>query len=478
MSDRHDLVILGGGSAGLVAAFIAAGMRARVALVERSRTGGDCLWTGCVPSKSLIAAAQLAHRIRHADSVGLTPVDPVVDFERVMDRVHGAMATIEPHDSPRRLREAGVEVIIGEGCFVGPSSIQVDGRTLDFRSAIVATGSRPGAMSIDGISDIDVLSTDTVWGLRELPRRLTVLGGGPVGCELAQAFARLGSRVTLVELADRLLAKEEPDASALIAERLGAEGVDVRLDTRAVQARPSVGAATELVMESRGARSAVAFDRLLVATGRRPVTGGIGLEEAGVDVDRQGAVVTDERLRTSARRIYAAGDVTARLPFTHVAGHHAQVAAPNALLGARRTIDETIPWVTFTDPEVAHVGLTEAQARERWGTRTIIARSDYAHLDRAIIDGAPRGFALLVGDPRGRLVGATVAAAGGGEVIAELTALIRQGEPLAGVASTVHAYPTLAQGPARAAGEHLQRRYAGWGYQALARGVLMARRLR
>ena len=476
MTGRYDLVILGGGTAGLVSAFIAAGIGARVALVERNRTGGDCLWTGCVPSKSLIAAANAAHRMRHADAVGLAAVEPVVDLARVMDRVQAAIARIEPQDSPARLRDAGVEVIAGDARFADASSIEVAGRRLRFTSAIVATGSEPALPPVDGLVGDDVLTTESVWALREIPERLVVLGGGPIGCELGQAFARLGAGVTIVEVADRLLLKEEPEAGALIAKRLRADGVDVRLRTRAVAVRRTEGSSPELILESGSGPVAIAFDRVLVAAGRRPRTAGIGLATAGVEIDEHGAIVVDERLRTSAARIYAAGDVTARLPFTHVAAHHARVASVNALFGLRRTVDETIPWVTFTDPEVAHVGLTVAQARDRWGDRATVARSDYDTLDRAITEAQPQGFALLVADPRGRLVGATVAAAGAGEAIAELTARVAAGDKIDALSTIVHAYPTLAEGPARAADEHLRRRYASPRYRALARPALAARR--
>jgi len=456
---------------------IAASVGARVALVERDRTGGDCLWTGCVPSKSLIASARLAERMRSAGELGLAGVEPEIELGRVMDRVRDAIATIEPHDSPERLRAEGVDVIAGQGRFEDARTLAVGDRRLRFRAAILATGSEPMLPPVADLESAAVSTTDTIWDLRELPSRLIVLGGGPIGCELGQAFGRLGSHVVMVELADRLLEDEEPEASALIAERLAGEGVDVRLGTTPTGVRGGAGDRAEMMLEGPNGPGAVAFDRVLIATGRRPRTADLGLEAAGVEVDRSGAVVVDDRLRTTAAGIYAAGDVTARLPFTHVAAHHARVASVNALFGSRRTVDETIPWVTFTDPEVARVGLSEAQARERWGARAQVARSEYSGLDRAVTDARAYGFALLVADPRRRLVGATVAAPGGGEAIAELAARVRNREKIDSVSTTVHAYPTLAEGPARAADEHLRRRYSSRRYRVLARSVLGARRL-
>ena len=414
MSSRYDLVVVGGGTGGLVSALIAAGAGARVALVERDRTGGECLWTGCVPSKSLLAAAALAHRIRHADAVGLTPSEPKIDYARVMDHVRDAIATIQPHDSPQRLRAAGVEVIPANARFDGPGHIRVDGRELRWRAAIIATGSGPVTPPIPGLADSEPLTTDTVWDLPRLPRRLVVLGGGPIGCELGQAFARLGSHVTLVEQAERLLVNEEPRAGELIAARLTAEGVDVRLGSQTLDVRSRRDGAHELWLDDPPAGEAIVFDRILVVTGRGPLTEHLGLDTVGVNVDERGAVIVDPRLRTSARGIYAVGDVTGLLPFTHVAAHHARVATPNALFHARGEISQTVPWVTFTDPEVARVGLTESQARERWGKRVIVIESDYQTLDRAITAGEAYGFAKLVADPHRRLVGATVAAPAGG----------------------------------------------------------------
>ena len=466
MSRRYDLVVVGGGTGGLVSALIAAGAGARVALVERGRTGGDCLWTGCVPSKSLIAAAALAHRMRHADAVGLEPVDPAIDFARVMDHVWGAIHTIEPHDSPQRLRAAGVDVIEADARFTAPGRIEAGGRELHWRAAIIATGSRPTIPAIRGLDAIEPLTTETLWDLRELPARLAILGGGPVGCELSQAFARLGARVALVEMADRLLVHEEPRAGSLIARRLAADGVEVHL-----------GRAASAIWDGRlllDGGDAVAFDRLLVAAGRTPRSADLGLEAVGVALDGEGAVWVDRRLRTSARGIYAVGDVTGLLPFTHVAAHHARVATVNALFHARREISDTLPSVAFTDPEVARVGLTEARARERFGDGVIVATSDYASLDRAIAAGEAYGFAKLVADPRGRLVGATVAAPAAGEAIAGLTAWVSRGARIDDVSRTVHAYPTFAEGPARAADQHLAARYSSARARKLARPVLAA----
>lgn len=480
MNDRYDLVIVGGGTGGLVASLIAAGIGARVGLVERDRTGGDCLWTGCVPSKSLLAAAHLAHRMRHADTVGLAPSEPRVDFAGVMGHVHGAIAAIEPHDSPARLRAAGVDVIAGDGRFIDARTLDVDGRRLRFRTAIVATGSSPALPPVPGLADAPgLLTTDTLWDIRELPARLVVLGGGPIGCELSQAFGRLGSSVTTVEMADRLLLKEEPAASALIAGRLADEGIDVRVASRAVAVGPGNGGSAELTIETQAGGRTLPFDRILVAAGRRPRTDGLGLAEAGVETGPGGAVIVDRRLRTTAPGIYAVGDVTGLLPFTHVAAHHARVATVNALFHARGRAETaaTIPWVTFTDPEVARVGLTEAQAREQWGERAVIAEVGYDAVDRAIAEGDTQGFAKLIGDRRGRLVGATVAAPGAGEAIGELAARVTRGEKIGAVSTAVHAYPTLAEGPARAADAFLRARYANPRYRAAARPVLAVLRL-
>jgi pyruvate/2-oxoglutarate dehydrogenase complex dihydrolipoamide dehydrogenase (E3) component len=460
---RRDLVVIGGGTAGLVSAQVAAGVGARVTLIEADRTGGDCLWTGCVPSKSLLAAADLAHRIRHADRVGLTPREPEIDFAAVMAHVAQARRVIAPQDSPERLARAGVEVISGQARFTGHGHVAVDGRTLAFRKALIATGSQPHLPPISGLSDADPLTSDTVWDLAERPDRLVILGGGAIGCELAQAFARLGAGVTLIEAAPRLLAREEPAAGALIAAQLRAEGVDVRCGVRAEAVGPG---------RLRLPGDEIAFDRLLVATGRTPVSGDLGLEAAGVLSGPGGAVEVDARLRTTALHIYAAGDVTGAMAFTHVAAYHARVATVNALFGARRSVDySAVPRVVFTDPELAAVGMTEAEAHAQWSA-PMIERYDYAELDRAITDGRRTGFVTLVGDPRGVLVGATIVAPGAGESIAELAAWTAIGAKIERISQTVHAYPTFSEGPSRAADAHLRARYARPGTRRLTLAAL------
>ena len=467
----HDLVVIGGGTGGLVSALIAAATGARVALIERDRTGGDCLWTGCVPSKSLIAAADAAHRMRTADVLGLPASEPEINFARVMERVHAARREIEPQDSPERLRRDGIEVISADAAFVAPGVIRAGDRELRYRSAIIATGSEPALPQLPGLAEAGPLTSETLWDLKELPGRLLVLGGGPIGCELGQAFVRLGTRVTLVERASRLLVKEEPRASELVAEHLRADGVEVRTGATPVGVRDG----RELALEGG---DVVPFDRVFVATGRRPRSGGLGLEQVGVSTTPGGAVAVDDRLRTTGRGIYAVGDVTGAPPFTHVAAYHARVASVNALFRARAKVDyAAVPWVTFTDPEVARVGLTEESARERFGHRTRVAEFDYAELDRAIVAGRAYGFAKLVGDQKGRLVGATVAAPQGGEAIAELAAWMVRGGRIESVSRTIHAYPTLAEGPARAADAYLMRRVTSGRVRVPARLALAALRL-
>jgi len=466
VSGRFDLVVIGGGTAGLVASLGVAGLGGRAALVEADRVGGDCLWTGCVPSKALLAAGAVAQAMRTADRHGLDPVEPVVDLARVMATVRRAQAVIEPQDSPERLVSHGVEVVQGRGRFAGPGRIVAGGRELRYRTALIATGSRPVVPPIEGLAGADPLTSDNVWGLDRLPGRLVVLGGGPIGCELGQAFARLGSTVTIVEALPHLLPREAPDVGAFLAGALRAEGVDVRVGVRALSvARSAVGAAGSGAGRTGGVLvlddgAEVPFDRILVAVGRRPATADLGLDTVGVELDERGHVMVDERLATTGSRIFAAGDVTGAMPFTPVAAHHARIVVTNALFRARRRAEhDRIPWVTFTSPEIARVGLDADTARQRWGERAVVQRYDYAGLDRAVTQAANRGWVELVGDPRRRLVGATVVGEAAGESIAELTAWLAAGRRIDDISTTVHAYPTFAEGPSRAADDVLRARW-------------------
>ncbi|UQA97064.1 dihydrolipoyl dehydrogenase family protein [Streptomyces halobius] len=439
----YDLVVIGGGSAGLTAARTAGRFGARTLLVERDRLGGDCLWTGCVPSKALLHVAAEVQAARRADVYGLGAASGPADLAAVMEQVRRAIAAIEPHDSAEALRPFGVEVVYGPAVFTGPRTLTVGEREVSFRYAVIATGSSPVLVPVAGLAEANPLTSDTVWELAGLPERLMVLGGGPTGCELGQAFARLGSKVTLVEVLDRLLPREEPRASQLMRERLEAEGVTVLTGYR-----------VEKVADGAvyGVGAPVVYDRLLAVTGRRANTAGLGLEGAGVRLGEQGQVMTDGRLRSSNRRIYAAGDVTGRSAFTHLGGVQGGAAAVDALLGVRRAIDyEAVPWVTFTDPEVARVGLTADEARSRYGDVVRVRTVEHDRVDRAVADGRTEGFTALVLGPRGRIVGATVVSPRAGETIAHLAAAVRLGWTASHYAKTVHPYPTYADGPWHAA---------------------------
>jgi pyruvate/2-oxoglutarate dehydrogenase complex dihydrolipoamide dehydrogenase (E3) component len=454
---RYDLVVLGAGAAGLTAARVCASVGGRVALVEAAaQPGGDCLLRGCVPSKSLIASARLAHWMRTADKLGLDPVAPQIDFARVMERVQDVIGRAGEPDTAEALRGDGVEVVHATGRFARPGIVQAGGRELAYRAALIATGSFATVPAIPGLDRVRPLTNETVWGLRELPARLAVLGGGPVGVELAQAFARLGSRVTIVEAEPELLPREDPEVGRFVAATLAREGIAVHRGARAARVESSgEGSGVLLAGTAR-----IEFDRVLVALGRTPRIEGLGLQDVGVALTDTGAVRVDEQMRTSGDRIWAAGDVTGQLYLTHVAAYHAIAAIANALFHARQRVEHaTIPWVTFTDPEVARVGLTEAQARERLGREPLVFRYDYAKSDRALTAADALGFVKLVSDRRGRLLGATIVGPAAGESLAEVARLIREGKSLASLSQQVHAYPTFAEGPARAADEWWTHKY-------------------
>ena len=447
----RNVVVIGAGSAGLVAAYVAATLRARVTLVEKARMGGDCLYTGCVPSKALIRAARLAADVRNAAEYGLR-AHVAVDFPAVMERVARVVRAIEPHDSPQRYAALGVECLHGEAKIASPWTVQIDGKkTLTTRAIVIAAGARPFLPPLPGLERAEVLTSDNVWELRELPARLLVLGGGPVGCELAQAFARLGSRVTLVEMGERLLPREDSDAARVLAARFASEGIDVRTGHRALR----IEARGVLVCEAAGTEVRVPFDRLLCALGRVANTAGYGLEELGIPVTSARTVETNEYLQTVYPNIYACGDVAGPWQFTHTASHQATYAALNALfapLHRSRVDDSVIPWATFTDPEVARVGLNESEAAARGlpCEATVYRLED---LDRAIAEGAAHGFVKVLTRPGSdRVLGATIVGERAGDLIAEFALAMRRRIGLKKILGTIHVYPTFAEASKQAAG--------------------------
>lgn len=453
-----DLVVIGAGSAGLVGARTAAALGARVLLVEARGFGGECLFTGCVPSKALIAAADAAEDARGARRLGIHAGPVRVDFPAVMAHVRRAIAEIEPVDSPDTLAASGVYTLRGRARFDSARSVVVEGVGIPFRDALIATGSSPVLPA--GADTGAVLTNETLWDLDELPARLLVLGGGAIGCEMAQAFARLGSEVTLVHRGDRLLPKEDRDASALILDALRADGVDVRLRTT-LESAPPRDAAT-LARLSDG--TTVTADRVLAALGRRVDTTGLGLDAAGVGTESSGAVAVDRTLATSNPRIRAAGDATPLPRFTHTAGMFGSVAATNAVLGlSRRVRLDDVPRVTFTSPEVAAVGASSADAAAS-GLRVV--ETAHSHLDRAIAEDRTAGFTRLVVDRKGRVVGATIVGPRAGESLGEMSTAVSRGLTVSGLAGVIHAYPTYSDAAWNAAVRDAQ--------SALHRGVIAA----
>jgi pyruvate/2-oxoglutarate dehydrogenase complex dihydrolipoamide dehydrogenase (E3) component/uncharacterized membrane protein YdjX (TVP38/TMEM64 family) len=456
----RNLVVIGAGASGLVASYIAAAVKAQVTLVEAHKMGGDCLNYGCVPSKALIRTATLMREIRHAADLGLAGAQATVDFAQVMERVARVIREVEPHDSVERYTALGVDVQQGHARIVNPWTVEItraDGskHSLTTRSIVVATGAAPVVPPLPGLQEVGCLTSDTLWGLRELPRRLVVLGGGPIGCELAQCFARLGAEVTQVEMAPRLLLREDDDVAALAQAGLEADGVRVLAGHRAVRCEPQGAAGSGvLVVEGPAGPVHLPFDRLLCAVGRAARLQGFGLEELGIPVGR--TVQTNEYLETLYPNILAAGDVAGPYQFTHTGAHQAWYAAVNALFGVLRKFKadyRVIPAATFIDPEVARVGLNEQEAREQ-GIAYEATRYDLADLDRAIADGTARGFVKVLTVPgRDRILGATIVGAHAGDLLAEYVLAMRQGIGLKKLLGTIHIYPTMAEANKYAAGQ-------------------------
>ena len=450
-----DLVVVGAGSAGLVSSLIGTTLRARVALIERDRMGGDCLNTGCVPSKALIRTTRLLAQIRNAKAYGIREARAEVDFAQVMDRVHRVVKTIEPHDSRERYRSLGVECIEGEATLTSPYTVEVGGRTLSTRSIVVATGAAPLVPPIPGLDRVAYRTSETIWDLRTLPESLLVLGGGAIGCELAQCFARLGSRVTQVEMLPRLLPREDEEVSELIARRFREEGIEVRAGHVAKRVETDGKGPHRLICEHEGREVELPFDEILVALGRRPRVEGFGLEALGVGIAASRSIEVNEYLQTACPNVFACGDVAGPFQFTHVASHQAWYATVNALFRSvwRFAVDySVIPWATFTDPEVARVGVNELEAGER-GIDFEITRYPLSELDRAIADEAPEGWVKVLTAPgKDRILGASVVGESAAEVITEFVSAMRHRRGLNKILGTIHIYPTLSEANRFAAG--------------------------
>jgi pyruvate/2-oxoglutarate dehydrogenase complex dihydrolipoamide dehydrogenase (E3) component len=450
-----NLVVIGAGAAGLVSAYVAAAAKARVVLIEQDRMGGECLNTGCVPSKTLIRSARLAADLRRAGEFGVHAGPVAVDFTAVMARVRAAIERIAPHDSRERYQRLGVECITGRAHLQSPWEVVVDGRVIRTATIVIATGGRPAVPAIPGLDRLSVLTSDSVWRLESLPRRLLVLGGGPVGCELGQAFRRLGAEVTLVEMRPRLLPREDPDVAEAVQSKLSAEGIRVLCGWTPISVAAGANGSALQITQSGQSRDEP-FDQILIATGRCASTAGFGLEEIGVAVNADGTVAVNEYLQTSIPNVYACGDVAGPYQLTHAAAHQAWHCATNALFGSFRKfrIDySALPWTVFTDPEVGRVGLNETQAR-RQHVACEITRYGIDDLDRAITDGAAEGFVKVLTAPRSdRILGASIVGPQAGELIGEFVTAMRHRLGLRGILRTIHAYPTFMEANRFAAGE-------------------------
>ncbi|ASC70930.1 pyridine nucleotide-disulfide oxidoreductase [Halomicronema hongdechloris C2206] len=456
MAVDYDLVVIGGGSAGLVAASAGAQLKARVALVEKAgRLGGDCLHYGCVPSKSLIHASRVAHQIRQSAQFGIEVQLQDIRFQEALGHVHRVIDIIQEHDSTERFQSLGVEVIYGTGQFSDRRTFTVNGRQLQARAFLIATGSHPSLPPIDGLTEAGYLTNETVFYIQDQPRSLAVIGAGPIGCELGQAFARLGSEVTLIASRAQILPKEDPDAAAVVQRQMEADGVRILTQSRAQRVEVKDGKKHIWV----GGQTIV-VDEILLSTGQVPNVESLNLQAAEVAVGKRGITVNG-KLQTTNPRIYAAGDVIGGYQFTHVAGYEAAVALQNALLLPLKKADyRVIPWATFTDPELARVGLSEAQARQRYGDDIYVLQQDFSGVDRALAEAAGIGFAKVLTRRNGEILGAHIVGPAAGELIHEVVMAMSYKLKVGALKSIIHVYPTLAEVNSKAALQLTKQTYA------------------
>ncbi|MEZ6062185.1 MAG: mercuric reductase [Planctomycetaceae bacterium] len=469
-SGRYNLVVIGAGTAGLVTAAVAAGLGAKVALIERQLMGGDCLNVGCVPSKGIISAARVAAAVRDAGRFGVKVPDGInTDFPAVMERMRRLRAGISPHDSAQRFSSLGVDVYLGDGRFTSRNAVEVDGRTLTFRRAVICTGARAAELPIPGWDDVRPLTNESVFSLTELPRRLAVIGGGPIGCEMAQTFARFGSDVTQIERGPHILPREEADAARIVQQALCDDGVRILLNAETTRMQQR-GNETSVCYRQDGREHQCVVDKVLIGIGRAPNVEGMGLEAAGVEFDIRAGVTVNDRLQTTNPAIFAAGDVCSQFKFTHAADFMARAVIGNALFFGRSKLSSlTIPWCTYTSPELAHVGLTSDQARQK-GIDIDTFEVPLEKVDRAILDGETRGFARAhVRRGTDEIVGATIVAENAGDMIGELSLAmtlnarvpkwktvlrLSKGVGLSAIGSAIHPYPTQAEAIRRLGDEY------------------------
>ena len=445
-ASRYNLVVIGGGTAGLVTAAGAAGLGAKVALVERHYMGGDCLNVGCVPSKCLIRSSRVFADIRDAEPFGMRAANGAdVDFAAVMERMRRLRAKISFHDSVKRFDELGIDIFLGDGRFSGPDTVEVEGKTLRFKKAVIAAGARATMPPVEGLAEAGYLTNETVFSLTERPKRLAVLGAGPLGCELAQTFRRLGSEVVLIEMAPQILIREDPDAARIVAEALKRDGIDIRLESTINRVLTSDdGKVLHLNTDSK--TDVITVDEILIGAGRAPNVEGLNLEAVGVQYDKRTGVVVDDTLRTTNPRIFAAGDICLNFKFTHTADAAARIVIQNALFWGRKKLSAlTIPWCTYTDPEIAHVGIYEEDARKQ-GIEVDTFTRPLEEVDRAIVDGEEDGLVKVhVKKGTDKILGATIIARHAGEMISEITVAMVGGMGLGTIAGVIHPYPTQAE---------------------------------